>query len=192
MASKRFINFRKVLLTKAEGVSRFVYPALSLNVCNSTCKEINNMFVRFVWKYKRHHLKKTLLFGPKAKGGFDLLDFMDLNYKFKVRWWKLCHSHNFSPHKSIIWNSECIIKRSKSLYLQNWIDKNIIYMKDLFSSNGQTLRYEDFLRQKTFPIKFKEFSLVINSVPRGIKELMKSYKKQNVQNTISNTLHKWH
>ena len=197
------------------------------------------MFVKFVWKNKHHHLKKALLSGPKAKGGFDLLDFVDLNYTFKVKWlkeclkapdtlwnfiphnifkkvgglkfllssnysisklpvkmsefhqqallaWKLCYSHNFSPHKSIIWNNECIIKRNKSLYLQNWIDKNIIYLKDLFSPNGQLLSYEDFLTQKTFPVKFNEFSSVINSIPSGILELMKSYVGQNVQRTTPN------
>ena len=80
----------RVLLTKAEGVSRFVYPGLSLNVHDSTCKNINNMFINFVWKNKHHHLKKSLLSGPKDKGGFDLLDFMDLNYTFKVKWLKEC------------------------------------------------------------------------------------------------------
>ncbi len=103
--------------------------------------------------------------------------------------WKLCYSHNFSPHKSIIWNNECIIKRNKSLYLQNWIDKNIIYLKDLFNPNGQLLNYENFLTEKAFPIKFKEFSLVINSIPSGMIELMKSYKRQNVQHTTGNILY---
>jgi len=51
------------------------------------------------------------------------------------------------------------------LYLQNWIDNNIIYLKDLFNPNGQLLSYEDFLTQKTFPVKFKVFSSVINSIP---------------------------
>jgi len=78
---------------------------------------------------------------------------------------KRCHSHNFSPQKSSICNNEYIIKRSKSLYLQNWIDNNIIYLKDLFNPNGQLLSYEDFLTQKTFPVKFKVFSSVINSIP---------------------------
>jgi len=49
------------------------------------------------------------------------------------------------------------------LYLQNWIDNNIIYLKDLFNPNGQLFSYEDFLKQKTFPVKFKES--VINSIP---------------------------
>jgi len=35
-----------------------------------------SMFVKFVWK------KKALLSGPKAKGGFDLLYFVDLNIYF--------------------------------------------------------------------------------------------------------------
>lgn len=52
--------------------------------------------------------------------------------------WKLCYSHNFSPHKSIIWNNECITKRNKSLYLQNWIDR-LIFLRDLFDCNDQLI-----------------------------------------------------
>jgi len=53
--------------------------------------------------------------------------------------WKLCHSHNFSPHKAIIWNNECITRRNKSLYLQKWVDRDIIFLKDLFDGNNQLL-----------------------------------------------------
>ena len=40
--------FRGVLLTKAEGMSTFVYPALSLFVNDVLCKDINNLFIKFV------------------------------------------------------------------------------------------------------------------------------------------------
>jgi len=75
----------RVLLTKAEGVSRFVYPALSLYVQDSICKKINDLFTKFVWKNKHHHLRKEILHGPRNEGGFELLDFFYLNYTFKVK-----------------------------------------------------------------------------------------------------------
>lgn len=78
----------RILLTKAEGVLRFVYPTLSLP--DSTCKDINNIFTNFVWKNKHHHLTKEVLSGSKEEGGFQLLDFRDLNYTFKVKWLKAC------------------------------------------------------------------------------------------------------
>lgn len=72
-------------MTKAGEIYRFVYPALSLNADDSTCKEINRMSMNFVWKNKNHHLKKAVLAGSKAEGGFELLDFMDLNNTFRVK-----------------------------------------------------------------------------------------------------------
>lgn len=232
----------RILLTKVEGISRFVYPALSLNVHDSICKDINTIFTNFVWKNRHHHLKKAVLSGSKDEGGFELLDFGDLNYTFKVKWlkeclrapeslwyfipnnifnsvgglkfllkcnynitrlplklsqfyqqallaWKLCHSHNFSPHKSIIWNNECITKGNKSLYLQKWIDRDIIFLKDLFDGNNQLFKYESFLREKAFPITFKEYNSVFKSIPNGILELMKSYKKQNEVSGLNTSLY---
>ncbi len=46
------------LLSKAEGLCRFVYPALSLHVKYSNCKDINNLFFSFIWKNKSQRLKK--------------------------------------------------------------------------------------------------------------------------------------
>ncbi|KAK2847569.1 hypothetical protein Q5P01_010568 [Channa striata] len=181
----------RVLLSEADGISRFVYPTLSLSVHQNTCKEINKVLINFVWKNKRHHLKNEILAGSWAEG-VELLDFGDLNYTFKIKcikeclkapnslWYfipvnvfekmgglqflllcdydvtklpqnqqtltaaKLCFVHNFSPHETIIWNNEYITRKNKSLYLQKWMDKNIIYLSDIQSETGQLLSYEEF------------------------------------------------
>ncbi len=49
--------YGRVILSKAEGLSHFVYPSLSLFVENKA-KEINNIFLKFVWKNKAHKLKR--------------------------------------------------------------------------------------------------------------------------------------
>lgn len=100
-------------------------------------------------------------------------------YKQALLAWKLCYSHNFSPHKTIIWNNENITKGHKSLYLQNWVEKNIILLKDLFNNEGQLMSYEMFLQKETFPVKPKEYRSVVNSIPSGLKELMKGYYKHH-------------
>ena len=231
----------RILLTKAEGVSRFVYPALSLTVLYSTCKDINNIFINFVWKNKHHYLRKEIMSGFWEEGGFELLDFKDLNYTFKLKWvkeclrapdsiwyfiphnifkevgglhfllrcnynvsklplrlskfsqqvllaWKLCYSHNFSPHKTIIWNNDYITKGNKSLYCQNWVEKNVILLKDLFNNEGHMMSYEMFLQTKGFPIKPKEYRFIVSSIPNGLKELMKGcsnlHKVINPQQTL--------
>ena len=74
----------RVLLSKAEGLSHFVYPSLSLCVNPSTCKGINKIFLDFIWKNKSHKLKKS------AEGGLEVLGFVDINNTFKINWLKKC------------------------------------------------------------------------------------------------------
>ncbi len=47
--------YGRALLSKAEGLSQFVYP---LHVKDSNCKDINNLFFSFIWKNKSQRLKK--------------------------------------------------------------------------------------------------------------------------------------
>ena len=56
-----------VLLSKAEGLSRFVYPSLSLFVNDSIAKGINKIFLDFIWKNKPHKLKKNSPFKLSIK-----------------------------------------------------------------------------------------------------------------------------
>lgn len=43
--------------------------------------------------------------------------------------------------------------------------------KDLFDCNGQLLNYKFSLREKTFPIMFKEYNLVFKSILYSMLEL---------------------
>lgn len=237
----------RVLLTKAEGVSRLVYPALSLPVHESTCKEINQMFTHFIWKNKQHYLKKEIICNKISRGGLEMLDFNLMNNSFKVKWikkylenpesiwfciphnifkqigglkfvlscnfnvtklplklslfhqqvlmaWKLCYIHNFSPHKTIIWNNENITVNNKSIYFQNWIDKGIIFLEQFFI-NGNSLSYEILIKRHRFNVtheSFNEFCVLAKAIPSGYRQLMKSPNNSGKERTldlyIGNTL----
>ena len=86
---------------------------------------------------------------------------------------KLCFVHNFSPHKTIIWNNECIVSKNKSLYLKHWVEHKIMYLSDLLNEHGQLLNYDEFLRDKGFPVTYREFKTVMNAIPSGITQLLK-------------------
>ncbi len=95
------------LLSKAEGLSRFVYPALSLHVNDSNCKDINHLFLSFIWKNKSQRLKKRVLTNKKAEGGLEMLYFEDINKTFKINWLKRCwitpnSLWNHIPHSRFI------------------------------------------------------------------------------------------
>ncbi|KAK2854313.1 hypothetical protein Q5P01_006974 [Channa striata] len=92
-------------------------------------------------------------------GGLQFLLLCDYDQTLTAA--KLCFVHNFSPHKTIIWNNEYITRKNKSLYLQKWMDKNIIYLSDIQSETGQLLSYEEFLKSQLFPVTFKEFKRLL-------------------------------
>ena len=54
----------------------------------------------------------------------------------------------------------------------------------LFYDNGHLYSYDDFLKAKSFPVKYRDFVSVVKAVPAGMIELIKchlSYQKVHVQ-----------
>ncbi len=47
----------RVLISKAEGISRLVYPALSLYVDSNMCSKIDKMLFKFIWRGKTEYVK---------------------------------------------------------------------------------------------------------------------------------------
>ncbi len=78
----------RVLITKAEGISRLTYTALSLAVNDNICKTIDNMLFNFLWKNKTHYIKKSVIMNTTENGGLNFLHFTTLNYTFKINWIK--------------------------------------------------------------------------------------------------------
>ncbi len=88
---RRYVSISgRILLTKVEGLSRYIFPGLSLIVQDSTGKHINRLLVHFCWTNKHHHLKTNVLAGKKSEGGFEMLDYIDMNNTFKINWIKKC------------------------------------------------------------------------------------------------------
>uniref|UniRef100_A0A3P9LWP5 Reverse transcriptase domain-containing protein n=1 Tax=Oryzias latipes TaxID=8090 RepID=A0A3P9LWP5_ORYLA len=89
----------RVLLTKAEGISRLTYAALSLNVDKKVLKTIDKMLFNFIWRNKNHYIKKTVVMNTYDKGGLNFLDFCTLNNTFKINWLR-----HFIKNPTSIWN----------------------------------------------------------------------------------------
>ncbi len=68
----------RVLLSKAEGLFRFVYPALSMYVSDEISKDINTSFLDFIWKNKPYQLKKDIISGKSVEGGLEMIVFFTL------------------------------------------------------------------------------------------------------------------
>ena len=72
----------RVLLSKAEGVSRLVYPALSLYVSSKMCSDIDRAIFKFIWKNKTEYIKRKTIIRTLSEGGLNVLDFMVLYPQF--------------------------------------------------------------------------------------------------------------
>lgn len=89
----------RVLLSKAEGLSRLTYAALSVHVDNKTCKDIDCMLFNFLWKNRTHYIRKNVIMNNYEHGGLNVLDFATLNNTFKINWAK-----HFLKNPVSIWN----------------------------------------------------------------------------------------
>lgn len=71
--------YGRVLLSKAEGISRSVYVALSLSVPTNVTKELNKILYDYIWRKKPRYLREEVIRGCLKQGGLEVLDFTILN-----------------------------------------------------------------------------------------------------------------
>ncbi len=82
--------YGRVLLSKVEGLSHFVYSALSLFVNHKAIKEINKIFLDFIWKNRPYKLKREVLANSRSEGGLDFFGLRRYCKHFKVNWLRRC------------------------------------------------------------------------------------------------------
>ena len=89
----------RVLITKAEGISRLTYAAISLHLDNKISKAVDQMLFNFIWKNRTHYIRKSIVMNNYESGGLNFLDFKTLNNTFKINWAK-----KFIKNPTSIWN----------------------------------------------------------------------------------------
>ncbi len=65
-------------------------------------------------------------------------------------------------------NTICIV-----LFFSNWFEKKKWLVSQLFNSEGLLLNYEEFLCKFDFPVPHKEFSIVMDAIPKGAVMLLR-------------------
>ncbi len=78
----------RVLLSKAEGISRSVYVCLSLELPSKVVglKKLDKSLFDFIWKRKPHYLRKEILCNSKDNGGLEVFNYDTLNNVIKINW----------------------------------------------------------------------------------------------------------
>uniref|UniRef100_A0A3P9M210 Reverse transcriptase domain-containing protein n=1 Tax=Oryzias latipes TaxID=8090 RepID=A0A3P9M210_ORYLA len=91
--------------------------------------------------------------------------------------WTLIYKHNFSPHRYYIWNNADILHKNmirKSIFLENWFEKNISLVTQLMNPQGNLMSYVEFLSTYSLHVSPAEFSLVTGAIPGGVRLLCSS------------------
>uniref|UniRef100_A0A8C1Z089 Reverse transcriptase domain-containing protein n=1 Tax=Cyprinus carpio TaxID=7962 RepID=A0A8C1Z089_CYPCA len=90
----------RVLLSKAEGISRAVYLSLSMGMPASVYKKLDKILFNFIWRNRSHYLRKDILCNLRKDGGLEVLTFETLSSSFLVRWLS-----NLIKEAESIWNT---------------------------------------------------------------------------------------
>ncbi len=85
----------RILLSKAEGMSRSVYVSMPKNIV----KDLDKILYDFIWKRKTHYVRKYILNNSKELGGLEVLNCTDLNEVFKIKW-----IIEYIKNKDIVWH----------------------------------------------------------------------------------------
>ena len=121
----------------------------------------------------------------KKIGGLNCLLTTDFNvnklpvslsefHKQILLYWKMLYVHNFSPHTTMIWNNRYILYRNKSLFYQDWYERNIWSIVDLMDANGNLLDYEQFCTKHKFNPSKSDFTKLQKALPHGFVFLTKN------------------
>lgn len=80
--------FGRNLLSKAEGISKLIYPCQSLYIAPKNVRKINSIIYKFIWRNKTYYVKKSQLVKEYNKGGIKTVDFEAMLGTFKIKWLK--------------------------------------------------------------------------------------------------------
>lgn len=76
----------RILLTKMESLSQFLYRAYSLTIPPKTIKIIDQLNFNFIWRNKTLYIRKGEVLKSYDEGGLNAIDFDSMNGTLKLKW----------------------------------------------------------------------------------------------------------
>ncbi len=95
-------------------------------------------------------------------------------HKQILPFWKMVFTHNFTPHISTLWNNRAITLNSKTLFKQEWYDKNILFVTDLVDKNGTLLQINSLVEKFNSKCSFRELNQIYRATPLPLKQMIKN------------------
>jgi len=72
----------------------------------------------------------------------------------------------------LLWNNKDILYKNKSLFFENWYRNNIVLVGQLYDTNGRLYSYSEILQKCQIPVSVKEYAIVFDAIPSGIRMLL--------------------
>lgn len=91
--------YGRVLLSKAEGLSRAAYLFSSIEIPKLQCANLDKLLYNFIWRKKPHKIRKNILTNKIEEGGLSVIDFSLFNEILKINWIK-----RFLKNPNSLWN----------------------------------------------------------------------------------------
>lgn len=86
----------------------------------------------------------------------------------------MIYVHNISPHTTMIWNNRYVLCRNKSLFYQDWYERNIWSVVDLMDASGNLLDYSQFCTKHKFNPSKSDFIKLQKALPHEFVFLTKN------------------
>ena len=74
----------------------------------------------------------------------------------------------------MLWSNRYVLYRNKSLYYQEWYERNIWSVVDLMDTNGNLLDYQQFCTKHKFNPSKTDFIKLQKALPHGFVFLTKN------------------
>lgn len=91
-----------------------------------------------------------------------------------LSYWKMIYKHNFSPHNVPLWNNRVILSKRKSMFMDDWMKKQIWSIMHLMDDNGNILQLEEFSNKYNLDCSVKDYFKVTQNIPAVLIQVIKN------------------
>ncbi len=99
---------------------------------------------------------------------------LSLFHSQTLLYWRMLYKHNFTPHEVSIWNCRFILCRNTSLFVSEWMERNIWSVTHLLDEISRVLPFDEFCAKFNFQYNRNQYDKVIKSIPTAFLQMVKN------------------
>lgn len=74
-----------------------------------------------------------------------------------------------------MWNNRTITVNRKTLFLQSWYKKRIIFVTDILEAHGNFLAFNDFKTKFNIQSSLREYNKICKAIPPALIQMIQNY-----------------